>query len=240
MTKPVSDQRTRVESSRWEDFIDILYAPAAVFERRRDGGYGVPLLILTVLLAGLLYVNMVVLAPVYLFEMQRGLEAAGDQAVMADPGEMARMGQVFGVLGFAIFFPISVLFAALLLWLGARLLGAAIIYSSAALVATYSQVPSVFQQLAAILQGIVLDVDAMRSPRDVTLSLARFLPPETDPVLLALAGRLELFTLWSVALMAIGLAVIAKVPRSSALVVAIVVWLVGGVPELIGALLATR
>lgn len=222
--------------SRWEDFIDLLYAPAAVFERRRGATFGWPLAILAVLLAALVFVNMTVLAPLYEAEIRRSIESAGQGAAAMDPAQMASMGRIFGVVGFLIFFPISVLLVALVLWGGAKVLGAGIAFATAGVVATYSQLPIVFQQLAAIIQGLVLDVRGMEHMHSVSLGVARFLPADSNPVLLALAGRLELFALWSVILMTIGLAVTARISRGAAFAVAAVVWLLSGLPEMIGAL----
>src|SRR3954454_20885580 len=40
-------------TSVWEDFVDIFYAPSQVFARRARSGFGVPMLVIT-LLAGIL------------------------------------------------------------------------------------------------------------------------------------------------------------------------------------------
>ena len=44
-TKPVDPQRVAI----WEDFIDIFYAPSAVFRRREHGSVFIPLIVVTLL-----------------------------------------------------------------------------------------------------------------------------------------------------------------------------------------------
>jgi hypothetical protein len=46
-------------------------------------------------------------------------------------------------------------------------------------------------------------------------------------VLAAVLGGLDLFTIWVTVLIAIGIAVVAKVPRSKAAIAAGVVWVLG-------------
>jgi hypothetical protein len=54
-------------------------------------------------------------------------------------------------------------------------------------------------------------------------------------MVLALLGRVDLFTIWVTVLLAIGLAVTGKIPRSKAAVAAVIVWLVGALPGVLQA-----
>jgi hypothetical protein len=56
---------------------------------------------------------------------------------------------------------------------------------------------------------------------------------------LALLGRIDVFTIWVTILLAIGLSVTGKIPRSRAAIAAAVVWLVGALPSLLQALRAS-
>src|SRR5213080_4058623 len=61
----------------WEDFIDIFYAPSQVFARRgASGSVWIPLLVVTVALSALVYVNSGVLEPMLSAEFDRGMAAA--------------------------------------------------------------------------------------------------------------------------------------------------------------------
>jgi hypothetical protein len=56
-------------------------------------------------------------------------------------------------------------------------------------------------------------------------------------MLLALLGRVDVFTIWVTVLLAIGLSVTGRISRSKAAIAAGIVWLVGALP---GVLQATR
>jgi len=49
-------------------------------------------------------------------------------------------------------------------------------------------------------------------------------------------GRLDVFTLWTTVLLAIGLSVTGRIPRRQAAMAAAIVWFVGAVPALLTAL----
>jgi hypothetical protein len=71
----------------------------------------------------------------------------------------------------------------------------------------------------------------------VSFSLARFMNPDTSSaVAVALASRVDLFTIWITVLLAIGLYVVGKIPKQQAYIAAGIVWLLGAVPAILGAL----
>ncbi|MFP4624937.1 MAG: YIP1 family protein [Gemmatimonadota bacterium] len=135
-------------------------------------------------------------------------------------------------------FPLGVLITALVTWALVRLFGAGATFAALLGVVTYSQVVRVAQYVLGLTQGVVIDVGRLDSVHDVGFSLARILDqPETPDLLVSLAARVDLFTLWATALVAVGVRVVAGLDRASAWVVALVVWLLGAVPILVGALL---
>ena len=82
-----------------------------------------------------------------------------------------------------------------------------------------------------------MDTSKFRGMYSISFSPARFMDPDTtSPILLAFAGRVDIFVLWSTVLLAIGLHVLGRVPRTQAYIVAAVVWLLGVLPALGGAL----
>src|SRR5437764_1689072 len=60
----------------WEDFIDIFYAPSQVFARRAQGSVAIPMTVVTLALAALVYVNSGVLEPMMSAEFTRGMAVA--------------------------------------------------------------------------------------------------------------------------------------------------------------------
>jgi hypothetical protein len=54
--------------------------------------------------------------------------------------------------------------------------------------------------------------------------------------LIAVVGRLDLYTLWITVLIAIGLSVTGRIPLGRAAIVAAIVWFLGGLPTILQAL----
>src|SRR5919112_5756627 len=78
---PLDDAPAAAQSkaSRWEDFIDIFYAPSTVFARRADSGFLLPMVVVT-LLTGVLYImNSGVWSEVMDAEMTRALAKQSQQ-----------------------------------------------------------------------------------------------------------------------------------------------------------------
>ena len=81
----------------------------------------------------------------------------------------------------------------------------------------------------------MMDEASLTSRYKVSLGIGRFLDPD-NAMLLALVGRLDVFTLWITALIAIGIKVMTKASTGQAAAGAVIVWLVGALPTLIQAL----
>ena len=226
----------------WEDFIDIVFAPADVFERRKGWSAWPVLLVITAVLVVLFIGWQNTLGPVLDVEMQRGM--AESMAENPDLGpeqieQMRSLGRIFGPIGLALAFPIGVLLLGLMGWGLARVFGAAAGFKTVFGVMVYSQIVQVIRYLVGILQAFVLDVDRMDSVHDVSLSIARFIDqPEASALVVSLAARVDVFTLWATALMAIGLATATRLSKGSAWAVAIIIWLLAAVPTIIGPLMS--
>lgn len=223
-------------ASLWEDFLDIFYEPRQVFARRSAGRWGLVLLILTILTALIFYASQSVLGPLFDAEFTRAMQR--NPSVTPEQIAQARkMSGLFGLVGIVVSFPIGIMLSGLLLWGIGKLFDSVATLSIAILIATYAQIPRILQGVVTLVQGLVLDVRSMDSLYAVSLSPARFLNPDTtSAVLMAIAGRFDLFVLWSTLLLAIGLEVLGRVPRVQAYIAAGIVWLLGALPVLIGAL----
>lgn len=227
-------------ASLWEDFIDIFYAPSAVFERRKGAKWWPVLVILAVVLAALFYLWHRSLLPVFDLETQRQMAARAQQLTPQQMENARKYGGIFGTLGVLIVFPISVFIVGLLLWGLSRAFGAATMLGSMVMVATYAQIVRIPQYVAGIVQSFFLDVGQMKSIHAVSLGLDRFLSPDTSAAILALASRVELFTLWATVLLAIGLHVVGKMPKARAYAVAFLVWALAVIPAMLGGLASGR
>jgi hypothetical protein len=224
------------KTSAWEDIIDIFYAPTSVFERRRDGKYGVALVLQSILMAALFYAMVTVLEHVFDAMAEAGMRAAMAQNPQITP-EMMERGRNFAryatLGGMIISWPILVYVVALVTWLVGKLFDSTATFGQSAAIATFSQFPRVLGQVFVVLQGLLLDMSNVTTMYGVSLSPARFLDPmTTNPYLLTLLMRFDPFVIWSTVLIAIGLSVIGKIPKDKAAMAAIIVWVLGIIPQL--------
>lgn len=224
-------------ASRWEDFVDIFYAPSTVFERRAHSGFGVPMLVVTLAMAAIGLTMFNAMAPIMDAEFARGSAAALRRG--ATPEQMESMRSVTEKVArimMVIFPPVIIFLTGLALWLCGKIVGARQTAAAAIMVAAFANVPRILGACLSGAQAALMDPAALTGRYAVTLSAARFLDRDTvSPVLVAIAGRLDLFTLWATLLLAIGLAVTGKIPRSRAAIAAALVWAAGAFPELMTA-----
>ena len=221
---------TPAKSGIWEDFIDIFYQPSQVFDRRRDGKFGLALLAL-VILSGVLFLALKNgLAPIMDAEMAKAAAAmaAKNPQITADQiAAQQAMMEKFAVIGYVLFMPIGIVIAAVLVWLISKFVGASLAFAASMMIATYSQFPRVAEMIVNAIQGLVLAPESITSRYSVQIGPARFFDPHANPVLMTVLGGLDLFTIWVTVLIAIGIKVVARVEMSKAALAAVIVWFVG-------------
>ena len=225
--------------SLWEDFIDIFYQPSQVFERRREGQFGLALLLLVVISTILYFALRNGLAPIMDAEMSRqaAAMAAKNPAMTAEQLSGAKgMMEKFAMFGTIIFIPIGVLITAVLLWLAGKLFDAKVAFAAAMMIVTYSQIPKIAEMLLSAIQGLFLEPEAITSRYSVAIGAARFLNPDANPILMTVVGGLDVFTVWVFVLLAIGLSAVARVPLKRAGIAAAAIWAVSLLPAVYGAL----
>ena len=227
------------KASVFEDFVDIFVQPSVVFDRRRDGQFGMALLVLAVVTGILAFVLHNGLAPIM------DAVIAKQQAAMLAKNPSLTAEQLSGMTGFMemtskygaiVIVPIAAVIGAALIWLIGKFLDAKMAFAAAMMISVYSGVPRVVQTVVSALQGLLLPPESITSANSVGIGPARFLPDSADPILTTLLAGLDAFTIWSVVLSAIGIAVVARVPMKKAAIVAGLVWLVSLLPALYGAI----
>ncbi len=227
-------------ASIWEDFVDIFYAPSAVFRRREHGSVFIPLLVVTVLTGVIFYLNSGALQPLFDTEFDRQMAAAVRDNPKISPevvenmrGFASRVGQI----GVFVFLPIGMLCVGAAAWMAGKLVDAKESLVTALVVAAYAFTPRVLEGVVNGLQALFLDPTQFDGRFRITFGPGRFLDPDTvSPLLIAIVGRLDLFTLWITVLIAIGLSVTGRISLGRAAIAAAVVWLVGGLPLILQAM----
>lgn len=223
----------------WEDFVDIFYAPSSVFARRSDGQFGKPLLFLVLVGTVLFFLTKNATQPLMDAEFAR----RSAEMMRRNPNmtaEQLSSGRGFfetlSPLFFAIGITLSILGTGVVLWLVGKLFDAKESVAAAIMIATYSEVPRLVQILTNAAQGLIMSPERLNSMNAVGFSLARFMDPDGSQVMIALASRVDLFTIWVTVLLAIGLHVVGKIPKQQAGIAAAITWVAGALPALLGAL----
>ena len=225
----------------WEDFVDIFYAPSSVFARRSDGKFGLALLFLAIVGTVLFFLTKNAMQPIMDAEFTRQTAAAMRKNPNITAEQMSSSRGFFEMLGplfFAVGITISVFGTGLVLWVVGKLFDAKESVAAAIMIATYAEVPRIVQVLTNAAQGLVMSPEKLNSMNAVGFTLARFMDPDGGPLMIALASRVDLFTIWVTVLLAIGLHVVGKIPKQQAAIAAAITWVVGALPAVFGALRA--
>ena len=243
-TDPVAASTPTLESaSVWEDFLDIFYAPSSVFARRENGSFWIPLLVVCLAIGILFFVNSGVMDPIMDAEMARSMaEAMSDPRMTPEAAaQMQSMSSMIGKVSAFLAMPFVILCIALALWVTGKVVGARQSWHAALVVAAYAYVPKILESVLAGVQGFLVAPEQLDGRYRLTLGVGRFLDPDTtSPILVALVGRLDVFTIWVTVLLAIGLAVTGRIDRGRAALAGVIVWILGALPGVLGAVSAAR
>jgi len=233
---PVASPRAAV----WEDFIDIFYAPSAVFRRRENGNFFIPLVVITIICGALFYLNSGALQPVFDAEFDRQMAAVTRQNPNIPPEAVDRMrGFAMRIQQVAmfVFIPVAIFGVGVVTWIAGKLVDAKQTFRAALVVGAYAYAPRIIDSILHGLQGLFLDPAQLDGRFRLSFGVGRFLDPDVvSPLLLAVVGRIDVITIWITALVAIGLCVTGRIPMRKAAIAAVIVWVVGGLPLIIGAL----
>jgi len=225
-----------------DDYMDVFIAPMELFRRRADGRFGQALLVLVVLIGVLYFATRTAMEPIMDAEWQRGIAAMAkaNPNVTADQMESGRkMAGTFGAVFIIGGTPIMVLLLGVAVWVAARIVGGTVSYAQGTTIATFAMFPKLLDSVSGALQALFMDEQTLNSRFSVSLGVGRFFDADTaSATLLAIVGRVDLFTIWTTVLVALGLKVMAKASTAQAAAAAAIVWIVGGLPTVVQALRA--
>lgn len=216
----------------FEDLVDIFTSPSKVFARRAKGGGGAVFFVVVIALGAILYSGKSVMEPI----MDAQMAKAQAQALQQNPNMtedqiagMRSMGRTIGTVSLILGVPIALLFLGLFIWLVGKPLGADLSYGSGLMIASFSYVPRIIGGVVADVQGLLMsDVSKLTNISELSIGPARFFDPATaNAVVLALMTRLDIFVLWTTVLIGIGYAAAGKAPREKAIAGAVILWVLG-------------
>ena len=219
------------KASFFEDFIEIFTSPAQVFQRRMGSNFFMMFAIVAVIAIALIMLSRGVFQPAMDAEWQRASAramAANPQVTAAQMEQARGFMDKFGMVIFAVSVVIAMLCGGLVLWLVGKMFGAQQSAGDAMMVAMYAWIPRVIGLIAVLVIAMLMDPAKMNSYFSPSVSLARFLDPDTtSQKMMTLAGRVDVFVIWQTILLGIGLSVTGKIDRTKAFVAAGIVWLIG-------------
>ena len=225
---PTATTGATVKASTWEDVLDIFYAPREVFERRRDGRYLVPMLVLCVVTVVVFFLSQ---------QMNEALQDAEFARVVRENNlapEAARsareMGRKFGQL--AIYFvPVLVAIGAwiggLILLVVGKMMGAKLTYAQAVTIAVLATMPEMLGRIMVGVQSMFIDTSTAAHRYSFSISASRFVPGDANNWLLKLGALVDPFVIWGIVLTGVGAYVIGRMEKEKAAVLAIVTALAG-------------
>jgi hypothetical protein len=228
---------------KWEDFLEIFTSPSAVFERRKDDPYVfLPLAVVTVVVGIIMFGTADLMQPIWDAEFSRNMAKAQAQnpGMTAEQLEMGRgMARTFAKFGGFIIMPIAILLTGLITWLAGKIISAKAGLAHGMMIAAFAYVPKIVGTIIGAVQGAMMDPSALTSQFAVHVGPARFFDATTTSLaLLTAMGRLEVFTLWSTVIIAIGFKVCGKLDWTKAALGGFLVWAIAGAWPIIGALRA--
>jgi hypothetical protein len=228
--------------SRWEDYLDVFISPAQLFRRRADGAFGQAMLVLVVLSGILFFGTRSAMQPVMDAEFNRRIAAQMKEHPEVKPEQLEagrKWATTLAPVGVIVGLPIVLLLFGTAVWIAGKAVGGKLTYAQGATIATFAMFPKLVEGVAGAVQALLRDEGSLNSRFSVSLGVGRFLDPDaTNGALLALLGRVDLFTLWITVLVAVGLRVMAKIDTGHAVAAGVLVWLLGALPTVLPALLA--
>ena len=229
----------------WEDLLDIFVSPAAVYERRKDDPtFFLPLLIITLVFALLIYFAWDIFEPVTRADGQRQIETVlrNNPNMPAETVEQMRAQAATGggiaryLLGLII--PLSVVFVGLYTWIAGKAVGASTNMGQAFMITAYAYAPKILGVIISIVLMLLLPDSMLDGQARLTLGAGMFLDPDTtSPVLLTALVRIEFTVLWTTALIALGLRITGGLSWGKAATAGLIVWFLGALLPVGGALL---
>jgi len=217
------------QSSQLSRVLRTFTEPAAVFrELAQKPSWVVALLVLvgaSIVVQAVIVPRLDMEATIRQTLQERQHGTVNEQEVEKAARTAGRVGKITMLLS-PLLVPVAFLLVAGVYSLGLRVLGSETPYVAVYSTCLHAALPaSVVSNL--LLAVIALQRDSFAAQELESLlksNLAAWLPPDTAKPLLALAGALDVFTVWQWVLLVLGLEIVGRVSRGKAVALVAVVW----------------
>ncbi len=227
--------------SRLDDYMDVFVSPTKLFTRRSDGKFGQALLVLVVLSAIVFFATKTAMAPIMDAEFTKGMAGAMKSNPNMTPEQIEaakKFGTAFAPIFILIAISVSPFILGFFIFLVTKVVGGTLGYIQGVTIATFAFFPRIVEGVVGAVQALLMDESKLTSRLSISLGAGRFMDTASNPYILALAGRIDVFTIWVTALIAIGIKVIAKVSTGQAVAASVIIWFIGALPVLYQAMKA--
>ena len=231
MSDPIATEpmiSTAPTAAPWEDVLDIFYAPRQVFERRRDGKYLIPLLVICAVTVAVFFLSSQLNEALQDAELTRTFRErgiTGDAAVQAKA--MAAKFAGLAVYLLPIFVAIGCWISGLLIMLIGNAMGGKFTFAQGTAIAVLASLPEVLGRILVGVQGLLLDTTSVAHRYSFSINASRFLPAGTNNWLLKLGALADPFVIWGIVLTGFGALIIGRMEKEKAAVLAIIIAVVG-------------
>jgi len=224
------------QSSFWEDVIDIFFQPSQVFRRRENRSVWPPMLFVALSIGVIFFATFNTLQPMFDAEFQRNaakMIEKNPQLTQEAMDKMRGFGEGITRYGITVVMLVTMFLIGVLTWVLGKIVGSKQTFHAALVVAAWAYMPRIIGAVLGGVQGLLMDPANLTSQFSISLSPARFMDADaTNPLLLQVAGRFDLITIWVTVLLAIGVYVTGKVSKERAVIFGILIFIVGWLPAL--------
>lgn len=219
---------TPEKAARWEDFIDVIFSPGQLFDRRAGEPWLKPFLILAAVSVALYYLLLPITGAMIQASMVENAPATATPAQVEQSARVMKL--LFGVMA-PIFYFITVAGSAIAIKFVAMLFDGNASWRQSFAISTFAYYITVLQSVAVAIGGFLkTTLGGQPSGTDASFGLLRFIDVGHDPLLRALLARTDLFAIWAGVLFAIGLVHVIGMPRGKAAITAALVWVLIALP----------
>lgn len=209
--------------------LGVLVSPVATFRSiARRPGWVVALVVVAVAtVAAQMVVLQKVDASEVRAEMERQLASRGQEMSDEQLDTMLDVQVKVGMACGALFLPALAFLGALILMVAVNILGGELRYGEGLAVLSHALVPIVLSSLLAVAVAAgseTIPFSDLQEGRLMASNLAYFAPDDTPLALTAALSQVDLFALWVVALLIVGVAVVGGVSYGASAALVLVLW----------------
>jgi hypothetical protein len=211
-------------AQRSSTFIEVIHAPESAFARTLDGpSYLLPLCVLSMSFVLLSLVQ----APFHVQWIQHQMQLAGASQSQVDAGAaMMEKSQRWAAIAVPVLLILRWFCFALVLWLVSQLFLARLGFSRVLSIVAYSYVPMLFRDAVVLFILWRQGTEALNNPTGLNAAIGLdLLLPHVSLPWSALAGSINVFELWFLLLLTVGISKVGAINWKRALAMTLSSWI---------------